>query len=104
MQMPLNGGRAYFAIVYNFVLEQKEVTQVVSLSQKRSIRSKKCIFWMFLTVFLPFYANRANRSCRSLLSCSFLKINRIDSLLLLFTKGQKLGNCSRHYLQKSDHE
>ena len=64
MQMPLNGGRAYFLIVYNFALEQKEVTQVVSIS-KKTIDSLEKMY--FLDVF---DAKRANRSCRSLLSCS----------------------------------
>ena len=49
------------------------------LSQKTSdSRGKKCIFHMFLTVFPPVYAKRANHSHHSSQSRSILKIDGIN--------------------------
>ena len=48
--------------------------------------------------------SKSNRSCRTLLSRSFLKSNGSNLLSSLYTKEQPLANCSRHTLQKSNSE
>ena len=78
--------------------------------QKTSDSLEKNVFFICFrqfTVFLLFYAKRANPSCRSSLSRSFLKIDGINLLLLLFTKEQSCANrfcCSlqKSYLERID--
>ena len=70
---------------------QKSYREQIPLNR---FAKKPHIFCRFLTVFPPLYANRANWSRRSLLSCSLLKMDGIDSLSSLFTKGRPWGNCS----------
>ena len=67
-----------------FTLDSSE-----SLSKMSDFFQKIHNFRMFLTVFHCFSTYlypRANRSCSSLLSCSFLKSNESDSLSSLLTK------------------
>ena len=78
-----------------------------ALSKKSNSFKKKHIFLMFLTVFdsfFPFLCLRANRSRRSLLSCSFLKSDRSDSISSVFKKERQWANGSRWSLKKSDCE
>ena len=63
---------------------------------------KNSYFSFVFPCFSPFLCPRANRSCRSLLRRSFLKRNRNNSLLLLFTIEGLWANFSRYSLQKSD--
>ena len=91
-------------------------------AQKRAIHSKKFdenrIFYLLFYCFSPFLCQRANRSRRSLPSCSFLKsyceqITQValnkratvrDSLLSLFTKEQPWAIHSGLSWQKINHE
>ena len=61
------------------------------LLSKRAICLKKTYFLFVFDSFPPFHAKRVNRSWRSLLSRSSLKIDRINSLSSLFTKEQPWG-------------
>ena len=75
-------------------------------SKKTSDWLKNNIFSFVLTVFQfpPFLCSRVNFSNLTLLSHSFLKSDRSDSLSSLFKKKRPLANHSRHSLQKSDLE
>ena len=89
----------------SFSLKKSDVSDSLIIRANRSFSKnerflKKRIFLIFLTVFPPFYAKRANRSCRSSLSCSFLKIDGIDLLSSLFTKGRPRANQSCRSLKK----
>ena len=75
--------------------------------KKQGICWKKTYFSFVLTffhIFPPFLCPRANCSCRSSFSCSFLKSDRSNSLSLLFKNERPWANHSHRSVQKSDHE
>ena len=93
------------------VAQDKRATWVICLwfewiapknEQFTRIRSLKnrifCMFWCFS----PFLCPRANRSCCSLLSCSFVKSDMSNLIMLLSTKEQLWENCSGCSLENSE--
>ena len=77
------------------------------LSRREKFARKKRIFvcfWKFFTVFPLFYAQERIPPHYSLLSCSFLKRDGSDLLLLFFKIERPWVNRSHRSLQKSDHE
>ena len=69
---------------------------------KNGQSAKKIVFFVCFWQFFPFLCPRTNRSRRSSLSRSFVKITLSDSLPSLFTKEQQWEIHSSRSWQKSD--
>ena len=80
------------------------VSESLSISFKRAtpLICNLHVFFMFLTVVIPFYAKRANRYRRSSLATLNKRATVSESLPPLFTKEQWLAICSGRSWQKSN--